>query len=301
MPEADAAGNSSASAAEAIGATLCWSGVSKLVGGKMKGAAGSAGAAEQNGKRLVDLDGMGHARRHLALPGGQLHRILELLPGEQVHSEEPLVQSLGVSALRSFWATFAALDLPAPSKERRWTRLELTALRQTRNRCLAAAAPFQVVLRLLEDSWTLAGRAEEVELLDAATAALAAEERRSSGAERKGPEILRKAREAAAAAKASGQWNVLLAVQHLIGRSSGEAAPAWKEMELALPRLREKYLTQARMFVLIAAALDADMWEGPQRGSLSDSQLASLGVAELRRLTAAQGFVPAEWRALKPS
>jgi len=234
------------------------------------------------------------------LPGGRLDRLQEVLPGgagKGLH-ESSEIQGLGVETLRQLWATFAALDLAGASAGSRRTERELDSLRQTRLQCLAACVPFQIVLRLLEENWMKAGRAEEEELLRSAEATLAAEDSArqpksggSDGNVRIGPEALRKAREAAAAAKASEQWNVLLAVQHVIGRSPGEAAPAWKDMQQELPKRREKLLFQARSFRLIAALLESEGLSGP-----SHRHLEARCQAELRLLIAAQNLVPAEWR-----
>ena len=74
-----------------------------------------------------------------------------------------------------------------------------------------------------------------------------------AGEGRLGGELLRKAREAAQAAKASEQWSVLMAAQHIIGRS--DTAVAWKEMQQELHRRRERLIQQARSFLLISAML----------------------------------------------
>lgn len=227
----------------------------------------------------------------VALPGGRLERLPELLGGLYRPDH---IEALGAEQIRHFWASFANLDLQSstgPAKN--WTSQELMVLTQTRRRCVAATAPFPLVLRLLEDNWLEAGREEEEALLSAASQALderkGREEPRASGAE-----LLRKARDAAAAAKASEQWNVLLAVQHLIGRPPNESAPAWQEMQQELHRRREKVMLQAKTFLLISSLLG----ESSRPKNQTPEQLQARCQAEARRLLAAQRLVPLEWRSV---
>jgi len=274
----------------------CFSGMSRLLlGGEASGKseAGKASGKSEAGKASAQARADPKAGR-LTLPGGRIDRIREVLPGgpsSGLNDVSAQLQDLGAETLRHLWATFAALDIQGAAGSR-WTERDLSSLRQTRIRCLAACAPFQIVVRLLEDNWMTAGRAEEEELLHSAAATIAAEG--SSGKPKMGPEALRKAREAAAAAKASEQWNVLLAVQHVIGRSPGEAAPVWKEMQQELPKRREKLLFQARSFKVIAGLLESEGFDGT-----SHRDLEARCRAELRLLVAAQGLVPAEWKELK--
>ncbi|CAJ1451486.1 unnamed protein product [Effrenium voratum] len=213
-------------------ATLCWAGVSKLVGSK-----------------AMAEDSPVSANAPLALPGGRLERLPELFG---CGGRTDLIEAVGAGAVRRFWATFAAVDLPHPGGARRWTPQEWSALSHMRWRCLAATAPFSMVLRLLEENWLEAGREEEEALLRVASTAL---DRKGQGNGRQGTEVLVKSREAAAAAKASEQWKVLLAVQHLIGRPSSEKVPGWKDMQQELHRKRERLLEQARTFMLIGSLL----------------------------------------------
>ncbi|CAE7737467.1 BTRC, partial [Symbiodinium sp. CCMP2456] len=110
--------------------------------------------------------------------------------------------------------------------------------------------------RLLEEDWAKSGQAEEEALLRAATGVLDKEER-GSGSTMLGAEAVKKAREASAAAKASAQWDLLLVAQHLLGRPAREPAPTWKDMTQELHRRRERLLSQAHSFQLIAALLDS--------------------------------------------
>ncbi|CAJ1451487.1 unnamed protein product [Effrenium voratum] len=284
-------------------ATLCWAGVSKLVGSK-----------------AMAEDSPVSANAPLALPGGRLERLPELFG---CGGRTDLIEAVGAGAVRRFWATFAAVDLPHPGGARRWTPQEWSALSHMRWRCLAATAPFSMVLspghvlilnqiklsrcwfwpvdadftvvsfmgacskearRLLEENWLEAGREEEEALLRVASTAL---DRKGQGNGRQGTEVLVKSREAAAAAKASEQWKVLLAVQHLIGRPSSEKVPGWKDMQQELHRKRERLLEQARTFMLIGSLL----------GSGGDApKMEERCLLELRRLLAVQRLVPEEWR-----
>eukprot|EP00434_Breviolum_minutum_P007474 symbB.v1.2.006595.t2/scaffold393.1/size213714/8 len=275
--------------------------------------------------------------------------------------------ALGAEQIRKFWSSFASLDLQSGtdrSAGQRWTSQEWTVLSQTRRRCVAATAPFPLVRqpsndgvisgkvpfrivdrddgdsqdrRLLEENWMEAGREEEEALLCAASQALEEQQRKGREALQRasGAELLRKAREAAAAAKASEQWNVLLAVQRLIGRPANETAPAWKDMQQELHRRRERVMLQARTFLLIGSLLGQrnggevfygwkeitnisrcflfDGWGEDQKCHIEKRSFADAGSsgvpkvptpkeleaccqAEARRLLAAQRLVPSEWR-----
>eukprot|EP00913_Durusdinium_trenchii_P002884 g2671.t1 len=138
-------------------------------------------------------------------------------------------------------------------RPRAWSMQEWHALSQARRRGCSLAE----VMRLLEDNWMEAGREEEEALLTAASGAMEEQQRKGMG--HRSGELLRKARDAAAAAKASEQWNVLLAVQHLIGRPPNESAPAYKDMQQELHRRRERVMLQARTFMLITSLLEGDV------------------------------------------
>ncbi|CAE8616037.1 unnamed protein product [Polarella glacialis] len=249
----------------------------------------------------------------LELPDQRLDRLLEVLPGggpsatPRLPGEDfGLVQELGPHVLRDFWAAFAALDLrrflpaAADGDDRRsqsTTRRDLKVLLEARERCLRATIPFQLAVHLLEQ-WDAAGRAEEQALVRAAAASMAAEDAlrgqggsSASSPQRRGPEALRKAREASSAAKAAAQWDLLLAVQNLLGRADGETAPAWRDLPQELPRRRESYLKQVRAFMLLAALLRSEGESSIRAGDDPEARQT-----ELQRLVAAQYLVPSEWR-----
>eukprot|EP00931_Biecheleriopsis_adriatica_P100672 TRINITY_DN75937_c0_g1_i1.p1 TRINITY_DN75937_c0_g1~~TRINITY_DN75937_c0_g1_i1.p1 ORF type:complete len:281 (+),score=69.74 TRINITY_DN75937_c0_g1_i1:82-924(+) len=250
----------------------CFTGLSKLVGSKASSTDGSKSRQE-----AVQTMAPEQAVARISLPGGRLDRIPEVLPdlaGSDKQADDAfIVHCVGAESLRHFWARFAALELSSQdsSSTRPWTRSEWKVLRQLRCRCLAATAPFQLVLRLLEENWEAAGREKEDELLRQVTAQTSVE-------------ALKQAREAIAASKTSEQWSVLTAVQHLIGREPGETAPAIKDIQQELPRRRQRLLSQARMFLLIAGLLESRDWKQP--GSRAD----------LKQLIAVQNLVPFEWR-----
>ncbi|CAJ1443676.1 unnamed protein product [Effrenium voratum] len=149
-------------------------------------------------------------------------------------------KAVGAGAVRRFWATFAAVDRDA----------------------LAMLGGDRTLLyghwRLLEENWLEAGREEE-EVCTSASGLNCA------GPKRQGTEVLVKSREAAAAAKASEQWKVLLAalprVQHLIGRPSSEKVPGWKDMQQELHRKRERLLEQAPFLLVPTSNCHGGCWQ----------------------------------------
>lgn len=280
----DAAKRSGSKRSEAF---FCFDGLKSFVVGKQREEVFPAG---QRPKMAPEVAGQTAKR---PLPGGQVERLVELLPGP---SSGPTVriEGVGAAALRRFWAAMAAVDLPLwmlGEGAQTWNVQKLAALRKARHRCKMATAPFPLVLRLLEEDWAKSGQAEEEALLRAATGVLDKEER-GSGSTMLGAEAVKKAREASAAAKASAQWDLLLVVQHLLGRPAREPAPTWKDMTQELHRRRERLLSQAHSFQLIAALLDS-VCEVEPRGP---KQLEERCCTELRRLIAVQNLIPEEWR-----
>lgn len=181
-----------------------------------------------------------------------LERVLEVLP-----------EGAAGQGLREFWLTFVDLDLRPLLERRGWTRADLTVLDQLRKRCLSAARPFVLATQLLHEGW------------------------HEAGPQTPGP----KGREAAAAALASQQWDLLLAVQGVLGRLDAPC-PAWRDLRRETAERRERYLLQGRAFLLVAAALG----RGAQPQVVGAVTLEDTCLAEVTLLLAVQYMVPDGWR-----
>jgi len=244
----------------------CWSGVSRLVGTNRRSTNGSSFDVGSEERLWADNDlpwqrgGAYGSRRSVAIPlDGQPSRLLELLPESPGSGQK----------LRDFWATFTALDLRALQSSRKWSQDDKRDLEKARERCLVATYPFALALQLLLESWPLTAGASELPARD------------------------RKGRDAAKASQLSEQWNILLAVQRILGRLDAPA-PSLQDLAREIPERRERYLLQVRSFQLVTATLLAQ--EAARRRGGVRSEVAQVCTDELRVLLAVQHMVPGEWR-----
>lgn len=169
------------------------------------------------GKLDKQLPGVAAQAAQLTVPlDARLDRLLELLPEGAGDGKK----------LRDFWAIFSALDLRPLLNRRKWNLADFEVLEKVRMRCIHATFPFAIALQLLLHEWERGNRAPGYQ-----------------------------GREAAAAARTSEQWNTLLAVQNVLGRLDAPS-PSYKELKRIIPERRERYMTQARAFLLVAAILD---------------------------------------------
>merc|ERR1712192_283264 len=239
----------------------CWAGLSKLVSkgspdnrcrDGLSRAANSPNLAPSPNRRSVP---------HLVVRLDSTKALLDRLP-----------QSAGGGAqVREFWATFSALDLHALSL-RKWNPDDLRNLEEARERCIVATYPFALALQLLVDDWQQ--RSGEV--------ATNVSRRKSKDLGQDAKAI----RDAEKATQQSQQWDTLLAVQRMLGRLDAPS-PQWLEISKAIPNRRDRYITQARAFSLIAALLE--------RARTPQLDVDKTCEQNVTAFLAIQQMIPTEW------
>lgn len=242
----------------------CWHGVAKLFGPEKDYAKGKAAIKDRRSAR-----GPGGSTRVVsdaqAVPGfrrsvSQLDRLLEHLP------EDVGCGTCGMR-LRVFWSTFFGLGLrPLLAVPRPWSFSEVATLREVQRRCLLATLPFKLTMELLQERWPTA--------------------------------------EKGAASRA--QLDALASVERMLGPGSSATTVSPRDpLHMAPPSTnekdvesrRERYLAQARAFLVVAALLTQRIEEVVSDAQMdSEQEVTAACVGCVTTLLAAQRLVPDEWR-----
>jgi len=147
-------------------------------------------------------------------------------------------------------------------------------LNDVHTRCLLATYPFKLVMELLLNKWKPCSAASHLrgKLRDAANAA-------------------------SKAALDAEQWDMILVVQRVLGRLNAPA-PRWPLDPNDIQERKEQYLSQARAFQFIAAAVTRSLENSAERQRKDASAAAQQQIYrdKVNTLILAQQAVPRDWR-----